>query len=453
MGRRDFLTGSAALMACAVVQASEAIVGSRRALPEDREVSAWRAVANRGALPWKQSGRFGTEVEHVSYSHHTLGGSDVSEMRLVYSGVFDDARGETADATCTIESSLYFPSAPGAKVVKFTFDGGKTIGNLIGGAPEYLTDSLFPAQFGWSRLPRRTDFYITTQRKFFQSNAIFSYNALSKFRGDGGSQYIGIGNFVDKTMAMGIGVSGNSPYLYLPAAIIGRNASPEIAVLGLGDSLEESLNQANSSLGGGEGGYNNIGGWFARGMTGVSNAGINGRIIPWTNTAVQASSSQAMLAHTSARAALMKYFTHVVCNYFHNGDLIEANEFARLRQVWALCRSAPNSKVRHIEQVLGLPQASSSDGFTSYANQTPDRTFAPNGTSYRDILIAAITASVGSNGLDAIYSHNNIMEGRPGRWIIGTIANQYVQSDGTHATSAGHDLMTPQFQARTATWN
>lgn len=442
------------------------------AAPAITPVTTEMAVANRGCLPWKNSGSNGsTGFEHISYSQHHFGVSCTS-YRPSYTGMMDGGAGEVADQSCTIEAGIYFPTAPGAtKTVKFLW-GGNPIGNLTAGVAEYLPDAVLPATFGWEVFPQGAQFFLTTQRKFTTAQTVFSYNVNSK--GVGSGTYAGSGsgsfldgakiitttsNFVDYTTAMGVGILGGaqSQFLYLPMAHIGTPTTASIAVHAIGDSLMESMNNYQGSTGGGEGGYGNFGGWFARGMTGVVDPtfsaltppGVNGRIIPWSNTAVQGASTAGCLSVFSARAALMKYFTHVLCNFGHNGDNTTANEIVRLQTLWALCKSTAGSRVRHVEQVLLLPLASTSDGYLAYANETITQPF----TTYRDAINPLITSNVGSNGLDATYSHNNLLEGQADKWTIGGSTYLYVNTDTIHPNPAGHDLITPQFLTRAASWS
>jgi lysophospholipase L1-like esterase len=95
------------------------------------------------------------------------------------------------------------------------------------------------------------------------------------------------------------------------------------------------------------------------------------------------------------------------------------------------------------------------DFWQSQGNQTPNASFAPNGTSFKDTFNAALAAAVGGGLLDGVLTHSSV-EPTLGFWKTNGTDFGYTSSgpqpDGTHPNTNGHQLMGPEFNTRAATW-
>jgi len=177
--------------------------------------------------------------------------------------------------------------------------------------------------------------------------------------------------------------------------------------------------------------------------------------MPFTNLALDANSSNTNGAGSAnglaIRSALAPYFTHYFCDFGHNGLTTAAAELTRMTTIWNTLKSAPGSKIRHIEHVKVMPDTNSSNSWIDQAGQIPKAGFEPNNTSFKDTFNALLDATVGGGLLDATFRHASI-ESVNGFWNTNGTPNFYVGTDGTHPTGNAYAVMGPEFNIRAATW-
>jgi lysophospholipase L1-like esterase len=208
-----------------------------------------------------------------------------------------------------------------------------------------------------------------------------------------------------------------------PNAILGRAiGTPDIAVLGIGDSIMDGDNDTNAANDG-----NAAGGWFLSGLYNV-----NGRTIPSGRAANSGLTAQTFVASSAKTLQFVKWYTHVVSEYGTN-DIINgrtsAQILANLQTIWAALKS---NGARYVIQTTILPRTTSTDSFVTAVNQTPRSGFATNAT--RTTLNNSINSNVGANGLDAVFDLLAVVQDPTltDRWIATLGGGIAATGDGTH---------------------
>lgn len=144
----------------------------------------------------------------------------------------------------------------------------------------------------------------------------------------------------------------------------------------------------------------------------------------------------------SARLTLLKYASHVITNYGAN-DLRGGAEIPSVLQdalttLWAMLRGRG---LRVIEQTI-VPFTTSTDNWTTTANQTYGANFQPGG--YRDQMNTFKVNALATGLIDGLIDVNTVLADAtdPSKWAIGAGATA-LTADGQHANSAGHTLCVP----------
>lgn len=411
-----------------------------------------RLVANRGEMPYQLNSAIAAgSVKRVCRTRHTFGGQNVTEMRIVWCGFYANASsGDTnTGSDNTLNASVEIIGAPTPLVrVKFSDVNQGTITN---GAAYYISDTLYPSDFGLSVFAANSIFWVKDERECPTSGSIVNHGQISTptLSGEGmATAATGTATQVDTAGALVFtGGWTTSTTRFMPVAFIGKTVAPEISLLILGDSIDNR--QADGAGDGANGG----GGFWVRGTY-----SIGGRAIPYVNFGNP--SERASLFKTAqgdkrrsllAQLGLTHAVTGLGTNDLGNGRTA-AQTIADLRLIWADLRA--NRGITHIEHRLITPRATVSvDSWATIIGQTPSVGFETGGT-LRDPLNAAIIANVGSDGLDA-YLDLNTGAAADGtaldKWAVTGAAN-YATADGIHPSAAMHGIMDDIVAVRAATW-
>lgn len=407
-----------------------------------RSLAPLRVVANRGEVPQatiqaSTSGRVCFEGRLKC----TLGGQAATELRVVFGGYYTPST--NIETNIGNDQSIEAAIEISGVTKRLTF-GSANVGTVQDGVVEYISDPLLPSAFGLTTFAANTVFWLR-QRRTVSLNQFFSSTLTTGLSGEIGwlsdgtsaNQVMGTGNLIAPT-------GGVSTSPLMPLAIIGRTVAPEIAVLGLGDSIMADNNDT-----GGDGSAG--GGWFARGLFSV-----NGRTVPWGRVSRASSAVQGYIANQSKRSALYKYFTHAVVLYGTNdmagAGRTAAQVLADLQTLWGQVRGA-GSSIRHLETVLIFPRCTATtDSWATTAGQTVVTGFETGGAK-RDPVNAGLISGVGSNGLDNYIDLNGAAADTVAldRWAVNGTAN-YGTSDGVHPSPAISVLAGALFNPRAATW-
>jgi hypothetical protein len=366
-----------------------------------------------------------------------LGGQPVASLRLAYANYYVDTNGaeQTVGNGYTLEASIEIPSAPVTSCVRVTFSGANT-GTVADGADLFLSDSIPASAFGLTTIPAGTIIYIHDSVLVTSGQNIPVTNTYTPSTGEASVQN---NNGTSQVMTTGV-PTGTEVNLQSPLiAVLGKFTAPEVSLALFGDSIENYLNDTNSS------GINGTtGGMFVRAAWGV-----NGRNIPWTN--ISRTNSQAVIASNTVvkRLAVLRYATHMLTDYGTNDVLAgtaSATIQTSLQRIWTI---AKNFGVSRVEQSVILPRTTSTDSFVTVANQTPQTNYGAGGI--RSTLNTALVANVGSNNLDAILDLNSVLQDQT--TTTAWKAPPAQTNDGTHPFGAGITNGAAYLNTRFATYS
>lgn len=349
-----------------------------------------------------------------------LGGQAVASLRLAYANYYVDTNGaeQTVGNGYTLEAAVEIPTAPITSCVRVTFSGSNT-GTVADGADIFLSDVIPASAFGLVTIPAGTTIYIHDSVVVTSGQNIPITNPYTPSAGEKSVQN---NNGVSQVMTTGV-PTGTEVNLQSPLiAVLGKFMAPEVSLALFGDSIENYLNDTNSS-----GISGTTGGMYVRAAWGV-----NGRNIPWSN--ISRTNSLAVTASNTAvkRLAVLRYATHMLTNYGTN-DVLAGTASATIQQslqrLWTIGKSFGVSRV---EQAVILPRTTSLDGWTT-STQTPQTNYGAGGI--RETLNTAIIGNVGSNNLDAILDLNSVLQDQA---IIQSWKTPTARTDdGTHPFGVG----------------
>lgn len=369
-----------------------------------------------------------------------IGGANLSELRVVYCGYYirDNVGDETnAGNSQQLEVALEI----GGTTVQFAF-GGSLVGTIANGAAEYVSDPIYPGQFGLSVFAAGASYYlrsrtvVTSGQNIVRTVGALTSDGESGQYSDGlsASQLLGTGALT--TPAGGVGIGAD----VLPAVVLGRAVGArEIAVLGIGDSIAEG-NAETATAGAGA----NDSGFISRGLFSV-----NSRIVPISKMTCGGTTAKAFVDGYTKRSALFKYFTHAICNFGTNDSVSlsrsSAQVLADLKTIWAALRAGG---IRHVTEIGIIPRTTSTDSFATVVNQTPRTGFATGGV-FRDALNAALLANVGADGLDEFIDIS-------AHCADGTALDKWAvpgkTTDGIHPSAAAHTAAAADITTAAGSW-
>lgn len=406
-----------------------------------------KLVATRGEAPQLATAAINTEAQLRKgfRTRHYFGGQDVTgHFRVLFCNYYCQALlGEQVPGnTCDVEFQIEIVGAP-KPVVRGRFSSG-TLYTMTNGEGLIQSDSIQPSDFGLSVILANTEFWCLHERTVPLGGIHVGSHLVSNPAITGEAAYQCAPQYSQMGSSGAISTSGNfTAYSYrnVPLGFIGRTAAPEIAVLGIGDSIVYRVSDTPGD------GQNGAGGWFQRGL-----ASVNSRHVPYVNLASPSEQAR-MLAENyggSRRKLLYKYATHAIVDYGTNdlsGSRTPTQVRDNLRTIWAGLAAAG---VR-VEQMLLLPKTTSTDSWVTSANQTPVTGFALAGN--RDTVNTQIASDVSAGTffvaatLDFAADVSDIVTPDPNKW-----ANS-ATTDGVHpAAGTIHGTMATRFTSRVATW-
>jgi lysophospholipase L1-like esterase len=403
----------------------------------------WLAAANHGEVPnSRRTSANGNQVCLESRGKYKIGSKDLSAIKLVFGGYYTPNTNIETDIgnDQTIELAIEITGAP-TVTVRLQFSG-QDVGNLVSGVEEYITDPVYPGQFGLSKFAANTVFWIRQRRTHASVGNRFSGCVGSAVSGEIAYFSDGLStNQVPLTGALTLPSGGASiSDIQQPMAVLGLARRHDIAVFGIGDSI---MVGNNDSTGDGSAG----GGWFARGLFNV-----NSRTIPWGRMGIASSTVNGLVSNFTKRKALLKYYTHAIVHYGTNdmasGSRTAAQTLGDLQTLATALKSFSGSKIRHIALSLVIPRTTSTDSFATVVNQTPVSDFETGGTE-RDALNTSIIAAVGASGIDAYLDLNTA-------FADGTALDKWgapsFTTDGVHPQPTPHASAGVLLAARAAGW-
>lgn len=367
--------------------------------------------------------------------HHT-GNADLSEIRLGYAG-FYLTNGSGIEANVPNSVSLQVALEwEGIGTVQFTFNG--LLIGTISSALWVYTDPIRPSQFGLSKFPKNTQFWVRRLSEVTQTQRYGRHESSSAGVGErtvfsdglSASQLLGTG-----TISVPAGGADASAILG-PNLILGRPVgAADIAVAFIGDSI---MTGSNDSGVGGDGEIG--GGWGARGLWSV-----NSRKVPWVKLSVGGATAQNLLAGTKWVEAL-RFCTHAVVEPCTNDMAVASRSAAQAdadnKGIQTLCKAAG---IRWVDQVLCMPRVATTDSGATVVNQTPVTGFETGGA--RRDAYNTLAATLGAHQ-DGVFDLNPTVADVTDldRWKAG------YSNDGVHLTSTGHIAAGTAFATRAASY-
>lgn len=241
-------------------------------------------------------------------------------------------------ASTTIECAVEYPSGTYTRV---TFSGVNQGVMVSGGS--ILSDSTTVA------IPNGALFWLRTWKS--NPNGMLGTDAnprVTTVLGDASETGTTVTNRV-----MGGTISSNATYLSTPSAILGMTQRP--SVLLVGDSRVVGLQDLPASSRSGDSGEvaRSIGGNFG-----------------YICTAMSGESAQGFWGQGNVRRSLRQYVSHVICNFgindLHSGGFTLANMQTLYPNIWA----GLGAPAFPVYQLTLPPVTTSTDGWTTVANQT-----------------------------------------------------------------------------------
>ena len=353
----------------------------------------------------------------------TLGKAGVSTIQLAFGNYSIGASGEAGPGnSITLDAALEIAAAeapngtaPAALNIPLFFGGAPTV--VIGnGCPLVLSDrvGLAAGMAGaviWLRYS-----VLVSASQFVPTNFVASTTGEGCFITSGASQSPGTGVMTGTTTSTGYG----------PVAVIGTTYTAQPSVVLIGDSITAG----SGDIGVGDAFGNR--GFAQRGLSSVG-----GYRVPSLRFAKSGDVLYGPVLSRGAgsRRAIWPYATHAFVALGTNdcaaGRGLTAMQ-ADAQALWADLREA-GLKVAHSKI---MPRTTSTDGWTSEANQTPVADFATGGI--RDQFNTWLDGQVTAGNLDAVIDPNAYVEGAiHGVWkYTGAVAS----ADGVHPASGLHIL-------------
>lgn len=448
-----------------MTRSSGSMAASRGALiKEGVDAKPHLCVANRGRIPTTLGSAATTNtVCAESRRRYKTGAAALSELRLVFANFYIDGAASSPlgqelnpGNAYTIEAAIEITGAPNP-VVRVKFSGANTA-SVPDGAAEFVSDAVYPSQFGLTQFAPSTVFWVRERRVIAIGEKFARFGSVA---GDIADETTRMSNGASASQVLATGAmstpSGGSAIncCFAPSVIIGRAVGRhDIAMLGVGDSIVNGSNDA--IFAGASDGSAGRGGWFTVGLWSVNSRAVPHCLMAMNGTTVYAAMEAPDLASAFAkRRVYLKYFTHALDNYGTNDKGMSpaqtvAATYARRQKLWAALRGG-DSRIRHITAVPILPRCDSTDSFASAGNQTPRSGYASGSGDFRDPMNGYLGASLAAREIDALLDLNAAVEdaAAPGKWKTDGTANKYTD-DGTHPSLHAQGFMAAAWNAHAA---
>lgn len=413
--RRGLLTGAAALAAYGSLPTASRAASSAPGVPFSllpksiRSQVGMRLSCHNGALS------DGANTYQNTRWVMKTGTQAISDLQLCFSNMFSSpSAGDSAgNAPITVLASIEYPAGTFYRV---RFAGATSITLDV---TQTIKSDIVPVD-----IPAATNYFVGVNVSVASLGQKWPAGRnIGSVAGDTMSQ--GTGANVDQTMT-------GPPTLQVIAssfqfeAVIARIAQPKITTLIYGDSIAAAINSLYDSSG--------RRGWIERAVGTAFNDYVAQTVVG-DQAAIAGDPSK-----TQARSMVWDAaeFTHAICEYGTN-DLSGAANVAAMQALLLKIWNRFTQRGMKIYQTTLLPKTSSTDGWTTLANQTPLANCGPGSirTQLND-WIRTIPAPLSGyfEAADIVETTRN-----SGFWITpGGVAQT---PDGLHPTAASDALLQP----------
>jgi len=413
----------------------------------------FRIVTNRGEIPTTLTVAGANSLRAETRKLVKFGNADLQYIQLGYAGFYSASGLEVnAGNDQSVQAAIEGISGGSPGVVRVTF-GGQSTGTIVNGVALYLSDPIYPSQFGLSKFPKNTSFYVREQRDVTLGQNHTRGASIASMTGE--RTYLSDGQSASQLMATGVmsqPTGGSGPARMMgPTVILGKSiGAPDVACIGIGDSIMAGSNDT-SAPNGNDGSAG--GGFVQRGLNSV-----NGRAVPFLQMGVSGTKAVDFVSSMTKRAAYFAYATNLLENFgtndFENSARTAAQVYADRQTIWAAFKAAAQGSKR-VDALPIIPRTNSTDSWATLANQTPRTGYAATSGAFRDPMNANLATALSGGLVDGIIDLNAVIAdaGSPDKWIVTGAAN-FATSDGTHpspATSAT-PYLADAIAARAATW-
>lgn len=394
-----------------------------------RGISAkpWQCATNRGFFNTNLGATTAAQVCRESRKRFGIRGR-YSELRVIYSGLYTDLTG--AELPCGNSQQIETALEMAGIVKRFTY-GGSATGTIPSGQARYISDSLYPAEFGLAEFTDG-DFFVRERRVVTAGQFITRHSSGRDYTGERTVQHTGVAasqlmNTGALTMPEGgsaIGVACS------PVLIIGRPiGAPRSAWVTIGDSLAVGEDDA----------------YFGSQSDGSDGAGAFGRAcyqhnLPFAHFGWSGTRGAVFAAGFRGRREYLDYFHGAYVQYGTNDgaqSVTPAAMWAVLKIIYAALRA------HGISWIIGgtIPvRTTSTDAWATTGNQTQVGLW-PN---FREPLNTLIRGNLGvaRGGPDGLFDIDALVRSP----AVPTVWTPGYTDDGTHPLqSTVANVLTPAF--------
>lgn len=418
-----------------------------RFLTDTQSIKQPRVCANRGEFYKNTTTAAANSVRIENRKYFTLGGAPQAAIRLSYAGFYIPTTNVETNIgnDQTVEAGLEIVGSPNVTKV-FSFAGAAT-GTIVNGAARYSTDWLYASDFGLPFFPAGMTFFVRDLRQVTSGQLFSRCPSTANMTGEG--TYLSNGASASQVNAIGamtVPASGSQiNRCFGPICVEGlAQGVPDIAVLGIGDSLVEGVsdsNQPNGSDG------SNGGGPLARALL-----SCGGRSVPLLQMAYAGTQVATLLPNMAKRRQYFPFVTHAIENYgtndYASGGRSAAQIYIDRQTLWGAMRGA--GAIRRIEAYPIFPRTSGAWTSINGSDQTPNSGYAIGGV-FRDPMNANLAAAKAAGLIDDILDVTAplVNPTAADKWIATGVA-AYATADGTHGDSRDRrdDRKSPRRQPR-----
>lgn len=340
-------------------------------------------ASSRGELmALEATNRTAANLKQTARTRHYTGTQPLTELRAVFAGYFVDsatsANGQTCREVNASNSHIVRCNIELNGVsVPVTFAGLRD-GVVEPGDPCYMSDPVFPAQFGLEEFAPNTLFWLRAEREYAVGAATMLHQTATNTTAIAGERFFaGAATATSQLDAVGEMVTTGGwtaqAHLWFPLCFVGRPAKKMMSVITLGASIENGVSDGYGD------GLNGSGGYMRKML-----ANVGGKKIARLHLAKSGETAKSFVNNSEKRRYMLRFATHVFSghggNDYSTGETL-ANTQTCWTQIWALCREAKN--IVHLEHYALSPKSTSTDGWVTVANQTPRAGYEMGG-AWRD---------------------------------------------------------------------
>lgn len=331
---------------------------------------ALQIASSRGELmALEATNRTASNLKQTARTRHYTGTQPLSELRVAFGGYFVDsatsANGQTCREVNAANSHIIRCNIELNGVsVPATFAGVRD-GVVQPGDPCYMSDPVYPAQFGLTEFAPNTEFYLRAERQYEVGAASMFYQTVTSTTAIPGERFFaGPATAVSQLDAVGEMQAANGwsaqAHLWFPLTFLGRPTKKMMSVITIGASIENGVGDGYGD------GLNGSGGYMRKML-----ANVGGKKIARLHLAKSGETAKSFAANSEKRRYMLQFANHVFSghggNDYSTGETL-ANTQARWLQIWDLCKT---ETIVHLEHYALSPKSNSTDGWVTVANQSP----------------------------------------------------------------------------------